>query len=84
MLIVRLSSKGQFVIPKEIRAARHWRAGTEFEVIQSPDGLLLRPLPQFAPSTLDDLIGSANYGGPALTLEDMEAAIATGIERDRY
>jgi AbrB family looped-hinge helix DNA binding protein len=28
MDVIRLSSKGQIVIPSEIRARHHWRAGT--------------------------------------------------------
>jgi AbrB family looped-hinge helix DNA binding protein len=39
----RLSAKGQVVIPKTVRDAHHWAPGTEFTVIERPDGILLKP-----------------------------------------
>jgi len=39
----RLSAKGQIVIPKEVRDSHAWAPGTTFDVIDRPDGILLRP-----------------------------------------
>jgi AbrB family looped-hinge helix DNA binding protein len=34
----RLSSRGQVILPKSVREARHWRAGTEFLVESIEEG----------------------------------------------
>lgn len=41
MASVKPSTKGQIVIPKEIREAKDWSPGTEFEVILTEAGVLL-------------------------------------------
>ncbi len=41
-----LSTKGQIVLPKAIRDSKGWKAGTEFTMEETPQGLLLRPKPQ--------------------------------------
>lgn len=43
-MVVKLSSKGQLVIPKEIRKALDLRTGTEFEVELADRKIVLRPL----------------------------------------
>jgi len=56
--LTRLSAKGQIVIPKTVRDAKHWPPGTTFDVIDRPDGILLQPHPDvraFRPTTLADL-----------------------------
>ena len=64
----RLSAKGQIVIPKDVRDAKRWTAGTAFEVIERPDGILLRPLVRGGTrpidEVLDELQALANYRGP--------------------
>ena len=49
-----LSSKFQISIPKAIRAAQHWKAGTTFAFIPKGTGVLLVPVPK-----LEDLKGLA-------------------------
>jgi len=44
MQLTLLSSKGQVIIPKAIREARHWHAGTRLEVTETAEGLLLKPV----------------------------------------
>ena len=39
---VRLSSKGQIVIPKEVRDSYHWRTGTELVLVATEDGVMLQ------------------------------------------
>lgn len=80
METTKLSSKGQVILPKHIRTAHKWQAGVEFSVEDTPDGVLLRPLKSFKPTRLEDVIGCAGYTGPAKTIEEMDAAIATGIK----
>ncbi|BDI06986.1 AbrB/MazE/SpoVT family DNA-binding domain-containing protein [Sphaerotilus microaerophilus] len=82
----RMSSKGQIIIPKPLRTMHHWTAGTELEVIDVGDGLLLRPRVTFPATRLEDVAGCLPHSGPALTDEDIAAALAAGIQeqwRDR-
>lgn len=41
-----LSAKFQISIPKAIRAAQHWEAGTKFAFIPKGTGVLLVPVPR--------------------------------------
>lgn len=86
MKTIKLSSKGQVVLPAAIRAANAWPTGTEFELIEMAEGLMLKPLARpnpFAPSRLQEVFGMAGYRGPALTVEDMHAAVQSEAARRR-
>jgi len=48
---VKVSSKGQIVIPKELRNAHHIKAGMEFLVSTAGDEIRLKPAPLFLPTT---------------------------------
>lgn len=76
----KLSSKGQIILPKHIRAAHKWSPGVEFLVEDTPEGILLRPMRAFRLTRLKDVIGCTGYNGPAKTVEQMDAAIAEGIK----
>jgi len=80
METTRLSSKGQVILPKSIRAAHHWEPGIEFSVEDAADGILLRPIKSNPATRLADVIGCLGYSGPAKTVEEMAAAIAAGIQ----
>ncbi len=74
-----LSSKGQVIIPKVLRVARHWSAGTQLEVHDTPEGILLKHV---APALKIDLKTGLKairqrlaYAGPKLSLADMDAAV---------
>ena len=54
---VKLSTKGQLVIPKEIRKAHHLAAGTEFTVSFVGAEIRLTPLPMFLRTTVADGAG---------------------------
>jgi AbrB family looped-hinge helix DNA binding protein len=88
MEITRLSTKGQVILPKTIRDARGWGAGTELVVEETPGGVTLRPLRQSQPARLEDVVGCLRYTGRAKTLRQMEKAIAKGVrerrDRGRY
>ena len=59
MLTTKLSSRGQLVIPKQVRDAHQWSEDTEFSVHEQDDGIFLVPLPAKAKSRpLSALIGS--------------------------
>jgi AbrB family looped-hinge helix DNA binding protein len=53
----RLSSKGQIVLPSSIRNAHQWLAGTEFQVHETPDGILLKLISQPRDSRIEDVAG---------------------------
>lgn len=52
METVKLSTKGQLVIPREIRKTHHLAVGTEFVVSFVGDEIRLTPLPMFARTTV--------------------------------
>jgi len=79
----RLSSKGQIVLPKSVRDAQGWVAGTEFRIESYQDGIVLRPIKPFPATRLEDVAGSVIYEGPRRSLEDMEKAIAKGAKERR-
>jgi len=80
MSTVRLSSKGQVVIPKGIRVRHDWHEGQELEVIDTEEGLLLRENRPARVRHLDEVAGCLKYQGPAKSLHDMEEAIRKGAE----
>jgi AbrB family looped-hinge helix DNA binding protein len=78
METTRLSSKGQVILPKSLRDAHRWATGTEFEIEDRPEGVLLRPKKPFPTTQLQDVIGCT---GPAKSLKEMEEAIARAVGR---
>lgn len=80
METTKLSSKGQVILPAAIRAANQWKAGVEFAVEDTGEGVLLRPLKPFATTTLNEVTGCAGYTGRAHTLEEMDKAVAAEIK----
>ena len=71
-----ISTKGQVILPKAIRDQLQWGAGTRLTVENTPEGVLLKSTPVFAASSIDALFGSMRYDGPALSIDEMNAAIA--------
>ena len=78
MQLTKMSSKGQVVIPRDIRAAHAWEPGLEFEVEDSPEGVLLRPRAHFPHASVADVIGCTGYVGPRRTLTEMRHAVPPG------
>lgn len=79
----KLSSKGQVIIPRATRVAHHWEVGQELVVIDTEEGVLLKPLRPVPEATLDELVGCLQYTGPAKSLADMEQAISKGAKEAR-
>ncbi len=79
----RLSSKGQVIIPKSSRDSHHWVAGQELVVIDTEEGVLLKPAQPVPPATLEELVGCLSYTGTAKSLEEMEQAIQRGANQIR-
>jgi len=71
----KLSSKGQVVLPKSVRASRGWKPGTEFVVQERENGVLLEPRCSRKGGSLDRLFGFLPYSGRPKTLKEMDDAI---------
>lgn len=78
MNTTKLSSKGQVIIPKPIRVAHHWKAGQDFIIVNTADGILLKPKAPFQETSLTDVAACLKYEGKSKTLDDMEQAIKQG------
>ncbi|TVR81650.1 MAG: AbrB/MazE/SpoVT family DNA-binding domain-containing protein [Rhodospirillales bacterium] len=76
MHVIRLSSRGQLVLPAAMRNAHRWGPGDEFVVEEVPEGLLLlrRPRKPFPASRVDEVAGALRRlaGLPNVILEDAE------------
>lgn len=79
----RLSSKGQVIIPKEVRERHGWRPGAELDVEDRGDAVVLRAAGTFPRTAVEQVFGCLKYGGPPLTVEQMDAAVAREARRRR-
>ena len=75
MARTRLSSKGQIVLPKEIRDRLGWPVGTELDVESEGDAVVLRLAPKRRRTSLDDVIGCIPYDGPPVSLAEMDESV---------
>jgi len=79
----KLSTKGQVVLPKPIRAAHRWRPGTEFIVEEHGEGILLKPKSQAVTRNWHELIGFVSYKGPRKSIREMDRAVAAAAREKR-
>ncbi|MBC8450053.1 MAG: AbrB/MazE/SpoVT family DNA-binding domain-containing protein [Chloroflexi bacterium] len=75
-MLVRLSSKGQLVIPKEIRQALRLRRGTQFHVQLTERKIILEPVTTFAVDALYGKYADADF------LADLEAEHQREMEHE--
>ena len=81
-LTTTVSTKGQVILPKAVREQLHWGAGTRLAVENTADGVLLRAMTTaFAPTRAQDVFACLAYAGKPKSVEEMNAAIATEVER---
>ncbi len=78
-----VSTKGQVILPKAIRQRRHWEPGTRLVVEDTPDGVLLKPAPVFAPTRPEEVAGMLAYRGRPKPIEEMDSAITAEVKRRR-
>ena len=62
MQTTKLSSKGQVIIPKTLRSRYNLRTGQELWVIDTGDGILLKPSHPFKKTELDHVAGIFDSG----------------------
>ena len=81
METTKLSSKGQVVIPKSLRNIHRWEAGLELMVIDTGDGLLLKPRGPFAPAKHSEVAGMLKHKVAARTDDEIETALRKDVRR---
>ena len=80
-LTTTVSTKGQVILPKSIRQARHWEAGTRLVVENGPEGVLLKAAPHFPETRPEQVFGCLSYEGEAKSIAEMEAGIMAEARR---
>ena len=83
METIRLSSKGQFVIPKTIRDIHNWGPGTELVVIDTGAEVIIRQNKPFAATEFEAPETQSVYKGKPLSLEEMDNAVAIEAGKHR-
>lgn len=63
METVKLSTKGQVVIPKEIRDAGHLEPGMEFAIVFVDGQIRMTPVPAVKPTTFQEVAGCLHRPG---------------------
>lgn len=88
METTRLSTKGQIILPKNLRDSRAWTPGTEFIVEETAEGVLLRPAVRFPDADLDQVAGCLRARGRAREPAQMRDAVRREVmrrhDRGRY
>jgi AbrB family looped-hinge helix DNA binding protein len=78
MQTTQLSSKGQVIIPKMFRDRYKWHPGQRLSVVDTGEGIILKPLNVFKNTKLDQVAGILRYSGKGVSLDQMEEAIKKG------
>jgi AbrB family looped-hinge helix DNA binding protein len=75
--LTKMSSKGQVVIPKDVRDALGWTEGQELRVIKSGGRAMIElATPKREKISWEEFRRRVpRYEGPAASIEDMDAAI---------
>ena len=75
-----VSTKGQAILPKTIRQALRWEAGTRLVVENTTNGVLLRPAAHLTESWPEDVFGSLAYQGAPKSLAEAKRRHAGAVE----
>ena len=71
----KVSDKGQVVVPKALRDLKGWHPGTDLEVIDLGEGVMLRPRKQTKTLTVDEAIAGFRvlyrHAGPPVPLDQL-------------
>ncbi len=78
----RLSTKGQIVVPKDIRERHDWKPGDELVVEATNEGVLLKRAPRSPTTRVEDVYGMLHRPGmKPVSIEEMNAAIGAEVKR---
>jgi AbrB family looped-hinge helix DNA binding protein len=80
--VTRLSSRGQVVIPKDVRVALGWPEGQELRVARSGSRIILEPLqPERERISWEEFRRRVpKYEGPPVSIEEMDEAVGRMFE----
>ena len=80
----RMSSKGQVVIPENVRKRLGLKAGSEFVVVAGDDAVILKPVTEPDMSQFDELLAEARRQARRVGLRkaDITNAIRTARARE--
>lgn len=83
MPVTHLTRTGRVAIPRDVRERRRWKPGQALDVVETADGVLLRPRPEHAEPeevgrALDDLARTFGYRSPTVLVEKL------GVEAINY
>ena len=80
-LSTTVSTKGQVILPKALRRALRWEAGTRLVVENTPEGVLLKPAPVFSETRPEDVFARLAFDGAPKSLQEMEAGVLAEARR---
>lgn len=78
MQTTKLSSKGQVIIPKILRNRYNWDIGQILTVIDTGNGILLKPARPFKSTKIEQVAGILKYKGKPVSIDQMNEAIEKG------
>ena len=82
MATTKVSTKGQVILPKAVRESRRWGPGTELEIEERGEDVVLRLKRPAKRYKLEDVVGMVKYDGPPITEDDIrQAAMAGAVAR---
>ncbi len=79
----KMSSKGQVVIPEEVRKRLNLKAGAQFVVVGENDVVILKSISQPSISEFDELIAKARREAKASGLKQNHIEEAIALARGR-
>ena len=78
---VKLSSKGQIVIPKAIRDSLHWDTGVELTLVASESGVILRTRRKKSKQDINSLRGMLQSSNTSLSTEELCQPVDYDIDK---
>jgi AbrB family looped-hinge helix DNA binding protein len=78
----RLSTKGQMILPAELRKKHGWQPGQVLEVHDTPEGVLLKPAPLFPRTEIGAAAGMLHRPGMrTVSIEEMHEGVLEEARR---
>jgi AbrB family looped-hinge helix DNA binding protein len=80
----RLSTKGQVVLPREVREALNWTPGTELQIDRKGNSVTLSPKAAVPRKDLKakDVFGVLKWDGEPASIADMNAGVDEMFKRE--
>ncbi len=79
---IKISAKGQIVIPKGTRLRLNWEQGQQLEVVETAGGVFLKRPSVKKKSSPEEVLAKIRaliqYDGPTVTIEEMNETINEG------